>query len=171
MTALRPRTRIARCLLASDAISSGGGSDPIRTSTPSLLDVGLLAGSSSVAPDEGERRPGLSNPSQCGTARWPWSTDRTLSRAALPVIKQRGHATVVAPIGVDQQPVGKLIDQSCIRGSSGILELAPTVSECAASRAARDQSAVSTGVGCARGEERNQLRHGDCALLWPGDGK
>jgi len=36
-------------------------------------------------------------------ARSPWSTDRTLSRAALPVIKQSAYATVVAPIGVEQQ--------------------------------------------------------------------
>lgn len=33
-------------------------------------------------------------------------------------------------------PVGKLISKPCIRDRAGILELAPTVSECAASRAA-----------------------------------
>ena len=37
-------------------------------------------------------------------ARSPWSTDRTVRSAALLVIEQSGHATVVAPIGVIRQP-------------------------------------------------------------------
>jgi hypothetical protein len=49
-------------------------------------------------------------------------------------LARSSHVAVVAPVGVEQQrarPVGNLVSQPRIRGRTGILELAPTVSECA----------------------------------------
>jgi hypothetical protein len=69
-------------------------------------------------------------------ARWPWSTDRTLSRAALPVIKQSGTPSSWPPIGVEQQrlTIGAPTGQPCIHDGTGIVEPATAVSQCADTR-------------------------------------
>ena len=55
-----------------------------------------------------------------------WSSVEAAAAQALPLEAWSGNV---------RDPVAKLIGQPCIRGRAGILELAPTVSQCAASRA------------------------------------
>jgi hypothetical protein len=104
-------------------------------------------------------------------ARWPGCRP-TLSESRYRSPSKAATRANLAAGGVEQQRM--IIDSptghTCIRGGTGIFELAWPVSQCAVSRAFSVVGRPACVVGRARGDLRNQLCHGDSALVWPGVG-